>query len=232
MKTVVQRQEVEVFSLDMHLNYIWKYFPVAKGTVIFEVLQDGGFMIAKNTFVKENAELLPHTTAIPRDSDGVFTGTNNAASDFFGNPFAALTAGPPSLMSQLLISRGDATDGPNNSSGDVEDAPQVTVICARNPMSQDPARDLGKRFALLRHDNIGGGAFGNVFRAFDLLHGSYAAVKEAKLPRKGSTSSAQEQHQATLLAELKKEFDSLIRLKHPHIVAVYALELSRDFARI
>ena len=212
----------DIFSPEAHLQFVWRYVPIAAGSPYHTILSKLGQLEREKTLVSANQALVgkpPNSEpplvdgTVPMLETGQFA-TNIPDED-------------------LLLKSGSDNQPKFGASISVGDSEMETVVCAATPLNTSHTnRDLKRRFTLLRHDSIGRGSYGHVYKAFDLYAGRYVAVKEATIPKFSADSQPQREHADRIISELRQEFETLLRLKHDGIVTVLALEVGRSFARI
>jgi glutathione S-transferase len=121
-----------------------------------------------------------------------------------------------------------AAEGSGTPLSDSSPSTFISVHVEGNDNCDSSTCVAASRFTLMRNHSLGKGAYGRVFKGFDLLTGSYCAVKEALIP----TGTDGRRRSVVFQQELKKEFDVLVTMSHPNIVKVSGLEITESASRI
>ena len=79
------------------------------------------------------------------------------------------------------------------------------------------------------HNPIGSGAFGTVYKAFDVINGRTVAVKESNVGRAISAGPTSTTNSTSSSASSdQREFEVLVKLSHPNIVKVYEMDFVKE----
>ena len=229
-----------IFTIEDHLRFVYRHAHVGCGSVYHQIFTKSKVLLPRKSFVPENNHL-PGIDSVMRDDEWGRRRSSLLMEE--SSPCVTASAAPvdqrvevayapPPSATAVVMTEGVSADFAAYSSSPAssyfgEGEENTIVVCASTNTTEHRGlgKDMQRRFTLLRHDSIGQGAYGAVFKAFDLLHGRYAAVKEAKVPKTAKQAKQ-------LVADTRAEFNALVHLQHPNIVAVIALELDKKFARI
>jgi glutathione S-transferase/tRNA A-37 threonylcarbamoyl transferase component Bud32 len=221
----------DFFNIEQHLQHLWRYYPVSPGCAWYSVFELMRILNPETTLVESNKALLAQKAMAGSDYQNVASPVSPSLTTTSST--ALETMQQKQRQNDLLKTHpeqcadeeDDSAGRGEASTGGADSDPGATAyaMCADSKI-QTTGANLRRRFALLRHESIGRGASATVYKAFDLWEGRYIAVKEAAVRRAGSVHAVQ--------AEIRGEFETLLRLRHPGIVAVIALEMERKFARI
>jgi hypothetical protein len=194
-------------TAEIYFRFIWKHWKVPNGSAVDQMCKYLGLHKISPPQTVSNPLLKEYEAS---------AGTIHVSSSFEDSP----------IKGSLEFT----TDAGSSTESEAEHAPATpqTFISVFNNMQNNENFSAASRFTLMRNQHLGKGAFGTVFKGFDLLNGRYCAVKEALIPRDKNMRKRSSGFQE----ELRKEFDVLVSLKHPHIVEVVGLEVTDLGSRI